>query len=100
MKVINLKTYRVFKERSRESMEYRLRLLTMSKPDLLAELLKYHEAYQRDPHDIAVTLRGQHLMDVLEQRAELAELQELSREFQHKLKVRLYDQMQRLGGGG
>jgi hypothetical protein len=68
----------------------------MSKADLLQELLNYHESYQRDPHDIGVTLRGQHLLDILEQRAELAELQDLAREFQGKLKARLYAQMQRL----
>lgn len=96
MNVINLKTYRVFKERQRQELAYRHQLLAMSKPELLQELLNYHEFYQRDPHDINVTIRGQHLMDILESRAELAELQELSREFQHKLKVRLYQQMQGL----
>lgn len=98
MKVINLKTYRVLKERERQEQKYRQKLLTMSKPDLLQELLNYHESYVRDPHDINVTLRGQHLMDILEQRAELRELQELSREFQEKLKIRLYRQLQNYMG--
>lgn len=94
MKVIQLKTYRVFRDRKRAELDYRNRLLTMEKPELLQELLNYHESYQRDPHDISVTIRGQHLMDVLEQRAELTELQELSREFQNKLKARLRRQLQ------
>ena len=68
----------------------------MSKPELLQELLNYHEAYLRDPHDLNATLRGQHLMDVLESRAHLTELQDLAREFQGKLKTRLYQQMQNL----
>ncbi|MBI3558275.1 MAG: hypothetical protein HY074_18565 [Deltaproteobacteria bacterium] len=97
MKVINMKTYRVFKQRVALEARYRHSLLKMGKAELLQELLNYHECYQRDPHDIGVTLRGQHLMDVLEDRAELAELQELSREFQVKLKTRLYEQMQSIG---
>ena|SRR5690348_12319181 len=97
MKVINLKTYRVLKERQKQELLYRHQLLGMDKAHLLQELLNYHESYLRDPHDVNVTIRGQHLMDVLEARAELRDLQELSREFQHKLKVRLYEQLQNLG---
>ena len=96
MNIVNLKTYRVLMERKAQEMAYRHSLLVMDKPALLQELLNYHESYQRDPHDISITLRGQHLMEVLEQRAELGELQELSREFQNKLKVRLYQQLQKL----
>lgn len=68
----------------------------MNKPELLQELLNYHESYQRDPHDVSVTLRGQHLMNVLEDRALLTDLQDLARDFQLKLKTRLYKQMQNL----
>lgn len=93
MKVINLKTYRVLKDRKREELAYRHQLLTMSKIDLLQELLRYHESYQLDPHDVRITLRGQHLLEVLEQRAELAELQELAREFNAKLDARLARQL-------
>jgi len=96
MKVISIKTYRVLKEREREEKAYRVKLLAMDKSHLLQELLRYHESYQRDPHDINVTLRGQHLMDVLSQRAHLDELQDLAREFQNKLKVRLYNQLQNM----
>ena len=46
------------------------------------------------PTDIGSTVRAQHLMEILEERAELTELQELSREFRAKLKVRLYEQLQ------
>jgi len=97
VKVINMKTYRVFKQRVALEAQYRHSLLKMGKAELLQELLNYHESYQRDPHDIGVTIRGQHLMDILEDRAELAELQDLSREFQVKLKTRLYQQMQSIG---
>ena len=96
MKIINIKTYRVLKERKAQEQTYRQRLLTMDKAQLLQELLNYHDSYQKDPHNINVTLRGQHLMEILEQRAELNELQELSKDFQAKLKTRLYQQLQRL----
>lgn len=96
MKVVQLKTYQVLKERQQQAMTYRHRLTQMSKPELLQELLNYHESYMRDPNDVNATLRGQHLMDVLEGRAHLGELQELAREFQGKLKTRLYQQMQNL----
>ena len=69
---------RVLKERAQEEQRYRHKVMGMQKHELLAELLKYTESYQRDPHDINVTLRGQHLMDVLEERAELRDLQELA----------------------
>lgn len=96
MKVINLKTFRVLKKQKREGLAYRHRIMGMQKPELLQELLSYHESYQKDPHDIRVTIRGQHLMDVLEARAELRELQELAREFQSKLKARYRSQLQRM----
>jgi len=95
MNVINLKTYKILRERERAEIHYRHRLMGMKKHELLQELLNYHESYQRDPHDVNVTIRGQHLMEVLEQRAELRELQDLSREFQAKLKARLYAQLQK-----
>jgi hypothetical protein len=94
MNVIDLKAYRALKAQSDQEQAYRQRLLQMSKPELLHELLMYHEAYQRNPGDMSATIRGQHLMDVLEARAELTELQDLSREFRAKLKARLYQQIQ------
>lgn len=96
MKVINLKTYKVLKDQSKQELVYRHKLMAMSKAELLQELLNYHESYQRDPYDISITLRGQHLMDVLEARSHLSDLQDLAREFQIKLKTRLYHQMQNL----
>lgn len=97
MKIVNIKTYRVLKDRQNQEFAYRLSLSKMDKAQLLQELLNYHDRYQRDPHDVNVTIRAQHLMEVLEERAELKELQDLSREFQNKLKMRLYEQMQSLG---
>lgn len=96
MNVINIKTYKVLRERQKQEIHYRHRLMGMKKHELLQELLNYHESYQRDPHDVNVTIRGQHLMEILEDRAELRELQELSREFQAKLRARLYDQIQKI----
>lgn len=96
MKVVNIKTYQVLKSRQKQEMVYRYSLQKMNKAELLQELLNYHESYQRDPHDINVTLRGQHLMEILEARAELTDLKDLSREFQDKLQVRLYKQMQKI----
>ncbi|MEW6056243.1 MAG: hypothetical protein AB1540_06485 [Bdellovibrionota bacterium] len=98
MNVVYLKTHRVLKERQKEAAAYRVALLAMDKTQLLQELLAYHELYQRDPHDIMVTLRGQHLMDVLEERAELKDLQELSQEFQAKLQTRLDEQLKQIAG--
>lgn len=97
MKIINIKTYRAFKQRKALEAGYQHSLIKMDKAELLQELLSYNEAYQRDPNDIGITIRGQHLMEVLEERAELAELQELSRDFQTKLKTRLYQQIQAMG---
>jgi hypothetical protein len=94
--VINIKTYQVLKRHQNQELRYKHSLMKMDKVALLQELLHYHEAYQHDPFDINVTIRGQMLMEILEERAELSELQELSREFQEKLKVRLYQQLQNL----
>ncbi len=79
---------------------YRLELLKLSKFDLLQELLKQHEGYIRDPKNPENTLRGQHLLEVLEQRADLSEMRELAQELSKKLKIRLYQQMQQMGGAG
>lgn len=93
MKIINIKTYRVFRERAKEQKEYLDSLLKMAKPDLLQELLTYHETYRKDPYNIEVTIRGQMLIEVLEKRADLKELQELLEELQIRLEQRLNSQL-------
>ena len=73
---------------------FRTRIEKMEKAELLQEMLNNHDSFLKNPGDIQLTVRAQHIVTVLEQRAELKELQELSRTLSNKLKIRLYSQLQ------
>lgn len=92
-KVVDMKRYRILKEQRAALADYRMQIQTMNKSDLLNELLTYHEKFMKNPLDIRATLQGQELMAVLEVRAELTELKDLSREFKAKLEHRLNQQI-------
>jgi hypothetical protein len=94
MKIIELKKYKTLRDKKNVASIYRLKIEKMDKPALLVELLNYNDHYRKDPNDLEATLKAQALMDVLERRAELNELKELSQEFNQKLKTRLYKQIQ------
>lgn len=93
MNVVSIKKYREFQGQMVEARVYRARIEVMPKVELLEELLKYHEDFLKDSKDLQATLRGQQLMDVLEARAELSELKELSQDFRRKLQARLARQL-------
>ena len=89
MNVVSLKKYRELQGQMVEARVYRARIEALPKVELLEELLKYHGDFLKDSRDLQATLRGQQLMDVLEARAELSELRELSQDFRRKLQRRL-----------
>ncbi len=92
--VVALKKYRVLKSYDLDIKLYRAKIVKMPKLALLEELLKYHEDFLASPKNIGATLRGRELLSVLEERAELTELKELSLDFKRKLQVRLAEQLQ------
>lgn len=91
--VIDFKTYRALQTLREQAKPYRFRIEQMDKANLLIELLHYHELYNNNPDDVSLTIRAEQLMEVLEERAELNELRELSREFHTKLRGRLRQQL-------
>lgn len=93
MKIIDIQKYRSFTEERRAAELYRAQMTKLPKSELLLELIRYHEQFINNPSDVKATLQGQALMDILEQRAELNELKDLSREFRAKLNQRLQAQL-------
>lgn len=91
-----LETFKLLKDLKAKDEPYRKQLLLMDKTELLCELLRYDDAYRKNPLDLRITLRGQHLMDVLEQRAELTELKDLAQDFNIKLQKRYNHQIQKI----
>ena len=72
---------------------YAYRVKQMNKPQLLEELMRYHESFKSHPGDVDNTIRGQLLMKTLEERSELKELRELAKDFSIKLRKRLETQL-------
>lgn len=93
MNVVSLKKYRQMKQEVTGLSIYKEKLVKMPKIDLLQELLRYHEDYMKNPLDLQATLRGKMLLEVMESRAELPELQVLTRSFRKKLADRLASQL-------
>lgn len=91
--IVDLRIVRLLKLKEKDLLTYRMQILSLSKSDLLTELLRYQEDFLKNPLDVMSTLQGQELMRVLETRAELGELRELSREFKAKLDHRLDQQL-------
>jgi hypothetical protein len=96
--VVSLNSYRAYKDRLRSERQYRdgLGQPAPSEGPLPSELLRCHDTYLREPFDLGATIRARYLLDILEARAELTELRELSRELRGKLQARLYRQIQNL----
>ncbi len=95
-KVYSFSAFKKVQDRKREQTSYYLRLKQMDKAHLLQELIKYNDDFKNNPKDIDATIRGEYILSVLNERAELNELRTLANEFQRKLKLRLYEQMQNL----
>lgn len=91
--IVDLRIMKLLRQKEKDLVSYRERILQLSKSDLLSELLHYQEDFLKNPLDVMSTLQGQELMRVLETKAELGELRELSREFKAKLDHRLDQQL-------
>ena len=95
MKIVDLNVFRAMKNHVEKKSNFKKIFHSMQKAELLQELIQYNDRYMKDPSDIDLTIRTQVLMEVLEERAELNELRELSQQFNEKLSKRLSEQLRR-----
>jgi len=90
---VDLGVFRALRESRAKESQLKEELRQVDKTTLLAELLHYNTRYTKAPGDITLTLRMKAVMDILEERAELEQLRDLSREFHAKLDRRLKSQL-------
>ncbi len=80
--IISLKAYKALKDTDNEELAYRARILSMSKVELLEEMVRFQEERKRlGSLTPELMLRGRHLFRALEECADSQELKILSRSY-------------------
>ncbi len=88
--VISLRSYKALRETDAEDLAYRARILSMSKVELLEEMVRFQE--ERKGHatlPVSLMLRGRYLFQALEETADSQELKILSRSYRRHLDYEL-----------
>ncbi len=88
--VISLRSYKALRETDAEDLAYRARILSMSKVELLEEMVRFQE--ERKSHatlPVSLMQRGRYLFQALEDSADSQELKILSRSYRRHLDYEL-----------
>lgn len=88
--VVSLRAYKALKETDAEELAYRARILSMTKVDLLEEMVRFQE--ERKSAGILtppLMIRGLHLFRALEESADSQELKILSRSYRRHLEYEI-----------
>jgi hypothetical protein len=88
--VISLRAFRALKDSEGEELAYRARILSMSKVELLEEMVTFQEERKEIGHlSPEMMIRGKHLFRALEETADTQELKILSRSYRRHLEHEL-----------
>lgn len=84
--VVSLRAYKALRDTDAEELTYRARILSMSKVELLEEMVRFQEE-RKTVGSLSPTLmlRGRHLFRALEECADSQELKILSRSYRRHL---------------
>ena len=97
--VISLKVIRNLKEAEREDYAYQAQILTMSKLELLEEMVRFQEERSKVASlTPQMMLRGKYLFKALEESAETQELKLLTRSYRRHLEYELQEHLKRSSG--
>lgn len=92
-KIVNIGMFREAQTARKKSIEYKEKLKSMHKADLLCELLAFHDVMKEsNDTDLLTTVKGLALMEVLIDRSLTPALQSLADGYAKKLKSR-YDNL-------
>lgn len=88
--VISLRAFKALKDTECEELAYRARILSMSKVELLEEMVTFQEERKEIGHlSEEMMIRGKHLFRALEETADTQELKILSRSYRRHLEHEL-----------
>ena len=94
--VISLRGYRELKESENDELSYRAKILSMSKVELLEEMVRFQEERkQMGELSAPMMVRGRHLFSELEKQADTQELKILSRSYRRHLEYELQHMKQK-----
>lgn len=88
--VVSLRAYKSLKDSDAEELAYRARILSMSKVDLLEEMVRFQEERKTiGTLTPPLMVRGLHLFRALEESADSQELKILSRSYRRHLEYEI-----------
>lgn len=89
-KVVSLRGYKAMKEQDDHDLAYRAKILSMSKVELLEEMVYFQERRRDAGHlTLQMMLEGRHLFKALEEAADTEELRILSRSYRNHLEYEI-----------
>ncbi|MBS1961165.1 MAG: hypothetical protein JST04_03035 [Bdellovibrionales bacterium] len=84
--VISIRAFKALRDQDNEELAYRARILSMSKVELLEEMVRFQEERKTvGTLTPSMMLRGRHLFRALEESADSQELKILSRSYRRHL---------------
>ncbi len=84
--VISIKRAREIKETKSQDLDYQAKILSMSKVELLEEMVRFQEERtEKGALTVEMMVRGQYLFTQLEKSAETAELKSLTKAYRRHL---------------
>lgn len=90
MKVVPMSLYRNMKHAEAEHYEYKARVLTMDKLELLEEMVRFQEERSAaEALTLSLMIRGRFLFKQLSETAETQELRHLTRSYKRHLEMEL-----------
>jgi hypothetical protein len=88
--VVSIRAYKAIKDQDNEELAYRAQILSMSKVELLEEMVRFQEERKAlGTLTSPLMLRGLHLFRALEQSADSQELKILSRSYRRHLEYEI-----------
>jgi len=94
--VISIRAFKAFKDVENEELAYRAKILSMSKVELLEEMVRFQEERkERGSLSADMMIKGRHLFRALEEAADTQELKILSRSYRRHLEYEIAEMKNR-----
>ncbi len=88
--VVSLETFRKIRNAEKEDLAYQALILSMSKTELLDEMVRFQEERSRlGQLTLPLMVRGKYLFKALEEQAETQELRNLTRSYRRHLEYEM-----------
>ncbi len=99
--VVSIRAFKAFKELDTEELAYQARILSLSKVELLEEMVRFQEERKTlGTLTHPLMIRGRHLFRALEETADSQELKILSRSYRRHLDYEIQALREKAGDAG